>query len=426
MNNSISTNRKLPGKTYFLSEFVGAKVVQGSKKIGTLSDFAIIDGDLAAEVSHLYVTRPFGDPALLIPWDKVRSIVAGKIVVDIEAINTYVVDPQKPILLLRDSVVDKKVLDTKDREVEVVYDVKMIILDRRLYVSDVDVSRYGLFRRLGLKWLADLIYNLANRIKRETIPWAYVEPLPANISSFKGALKLKVLKEKLSEMHPVDVADILEELAPDQRLAIFGELDTEQASDALEEINPSVQRMILSSLTKERIAELVKEMTPGQAADVLALLPSVEIQTILRLLDDAERTKIQAILEKHEEKIINYATSSFLKFTPETTVRQAIEQYRQVAGVSDVIMYLYIVDSDDKLLGVIDIRELMKATNDAQLKYIMSPVVAKLNPRSTLREASAMFNRYGFRALPIIDDEDKMLGVVPYRGMMNLKRRFLE
>jgi len=426
MSNGATLSKKQNGDSYFLSEILGAKVLLSGRKIGRLSDFVIIDGDAAAEVSHLWVSRPFGSPALVIPWEKVRGLTRKQVTVDIESVDRYVADAEKEYLLLKDKVLDKKVLDTEGREVEVVYDIKMAALAGKLYVTDVDLSRYGLFHRLGLKWFADLIYNIANRIKRQTLSWGYVQPLPPDISSFRGELRLKVLKETLSDMHPADLADIIEQLGPGQRDAIFHQLNTERASDTLEEIDSRVQRAIVSSLTKEWTAQLVNEMTPGQAADVLAVLPTDEMNDILELLREEHRKKIRNILEQHEEKIVNYATSRFLKFPPGTTVREAFEQYRRTGGESDVVMYLYVVDEQGKLLGVVDIRELIKASNENKLGDIMSSVVANLIPQSTLREASAMFDRYGFRAIPIVDEKDKILGVVPFRDMMNLKHRLLE
>jgi magnesium transporter len=424
MNNRINGKQSAP--SYLLSNLLGAKVNLNGKKIGKFADVAIIDGDVAAEVTHFLITRPFGNPSLLVPWEKIKSMSNKEIVIDIEDLHKYEGEPPSGTVLLRDHVLDKKVLDVEGREVEIVYDVRLVLLHSKLCITEVDVSRYGLIRRMGLQRLADFIYNRLNRMKSEPIPWSYIEPLPTGISSFKGDLKLKFVKETLSEMHPVDVADILEEMEPEQRVVVFDQLDTSHASDTLEEIDPSVQRMILSSLSREKIARLVNEMTPGQAADVLAVLSSSEMRDILELLDSENAKKIQSILEKHEEKILNFATSKFLKFAPDITVKQAHEQYRQVASVSDVIMYLYIVDEQDKLLGVIDIRELMKANDDAQLKDVMGQIVGKLTPESTLREARAMFNRYSFRALPIIDDTGKILGVLPYRDMITLKHRFLE
>jgi flagellar motor switch protein FliG len=193
-------------------------------------------------------------------------------------------------VLLNDHVLDKKVLDMDDNEIDVVYDVKLVLRNRILYVTDVDFSRYALLKRLGLKPLVRLLGN-SDLLKKETLSWSYVQPLPENIGIFKGNVKLNVLKDKLPEIHPVDLADILEELNEEQRLAIFNELETEHASDTLEEIEPRVQRELISSIKKERAAELINDMTPAQAADILAVLPAADADDILKLIDKENAQK---------------------------------------------------------------------------------------------------------------------------------------
>jgi magnesium transporter len=413
-------------RTYFLSEILGNRAMINGKRNGNLADIAIQDGDVAAEVTHVYITRAFGAPSLLIPWEKVKSLDVHEVIIDVDTLDKYEEEPGDDMILVKDKVLDKKILDTDGREVEVVYDVALSMIKKRLLVSGVDVSRYALLRRIGFKWLSNLVYNLAKRLRNETIPWSYVQALPTQISSFKGDVQLNVLKDKLEDMHPVDLADILEDLDHNQRVALFRQLNNETASDALEEIDPSVQRHILASLTKKKIAMLVDEMTPGQAADILAVLPSGEVKKILRLVNEETREKVHSILEKHEEKILNYSSTNLLKFLPNTSVREAHQQYRSVAQISDVVMYLYVTDKNNKLLGVIDIRELMKADDSGLLKDIMVETVHTLTTESTLREASEMFMRYSFRALPIVDENDILLGAVSYRDMVNLKHRFLE
>jgi magnesium transporter len=426
MSEKLNMTKNELGKSYFLSQILGAKVILRGKKVGNLSDFVIIDGDLVAEVSHLYVSRSLGDLPLVIPWDRVRSLDKKEITIDVESVDKYVADANQPLLLLKDDILDKKVLDVEGKEVEVVYDIKMVIVNSKLYVTEVDLSRYGLMRRMGLRKLADFISNLGEALKGHTITWNYVEPLPVEIGSFKGSLRLKVLKEKLSEMHPVDVADVLEQMNPEQRIVLFGHLDTEQASDTLEEIDPVVQKAILAALRNAKIAQLVNEMTPGQAADVLSVLPSTRATAILTLIAEPKAIKIQSIIGKHEEKILNFATVNFLKVHPTDTVEQARDLYRRTAKGKDVIMYFYVVDEDDRLLGVADIRDMLKANDDALLKDVMDSYLITLKPQSTLREVSAMFSRYRYRALPITDENGRILGVVPYRDMMNLKHLFLE
>jgi CBS domain-containing protein/sporulation protein YlmC with PRC-barrel domain len=413
------------GTPYFLTEILGTEVFIKDKKIGKLDDFVIVDGDKVAEVTHLYVFRPFGYPALLIPWEKVKVMTTREIVIDIDDPEKYVGGPGEGAILLRDYVLDKKVLDIEGKEVDVVYDVKMILRNNKLYVSEVDISQYGFLKRMRLKRVARLIKAPHESHQNGTIPWTYIQPLPQNISSFKGDVKLKVLKEKISEIPPVDLADILEELDHEQRLVLFSQLETEHASDTLEEINPNVQRALISSLEKKHVASLINEMTPGQAADVLAILPWWDVKAILKLMDSNKAKKIKEIIDFHEEKIINFTTIRFLQVPPDMTVGQAKYGYPKLAKNMVVIMYLYVVDDQDRLLGVIDIKELLKADDTAFLKDIMVEHVIRLSPENTLKEAATIFVRYGFRAIPVTDENNRLIGVVPYRDVMNLTHYFI-
>jgi magnesium transporter len=425
MNGLIPKIDGLNEQFFFLSELVKNPVMRQEKKIGRLADYIIVDRDKVAEVTHICVNRPFGQPSLVIPWEKVKSLTDSEIIVDIESLDQYAVSIPEGSVLLKDFILDKKVLDVEGREVEVVYDVKMALRNNKLYVVNVDLSKYGLLRRIGLKWVANFIYSLAERFRKQMVSWDYVQTLPEQISSFKGNLKLKVLKEQLSDMPPVDLADILEELDVDQRLAIFDGLEPSHASDTLEELDPKAQRELIVSLEKDKVAKLINEMTPGQAADILSILPWWEMRTILKLLNKENAVKIEGILEKQEEKIIDFAATNFLKFPPDNTVLQTRQEYQDVAKGKEVIMYLYIIEEQGKLLGIIDLKELLLAEDNALLKDIMATKIVSLNPESTLKQASELFTRYGFRALPLLDAEDKMLGVVPYRDVMNLKHVFV-
>lgn len=410
-----------PEAVFFLSEIIRRKVVLRDRKIGRLSDMIVVDGDKAAEVTCIVVQRSFGYPSLLVPWTRVVSI-DDVITVDIEALEPYEGKPAENMVLLQDHVLDKKVIDFDGNEVEVVYDIQLVLRNRKLYVSGIDSSRYGLLRRIGLKRVANFISGLASRIRDDIIPWMYIEHLPRQISSFAGDVKLKVLKEKLSDIPPVDMADILEELDHEQRVAIFKQLENDHASDTLEEIEPRVQRELISSLKKEKVAGLLNQMTPVQAADILAILPVADANDIMKLMDAKSSQKAQLILQDKEQKNIDFATPKFIKFPPETPVRQVIDYLRTAAADKDVITYIYVVGPDDVLLGVLDLRELLRAGADERLGDIMNRGVRSLSATSTLYEASEMFKHYGFRAIPLTDDNNRIVGVVTYRDVMNLKR----
>jgi magnesium transporter len=417
---------RIPGRKYLLSELLGTKVFLHDKKIGSLSDVIIVETGKLPEVRYFVVSRPFGDPSLLIPWERVLSLEPQKLLIDIHEIKKFEGTPPEDAILLRDHILDKKVLDTEDAEVEVVYDIRLVERNLKLYVTEVVTSKAARLRRLGFGFLSGIFAPQEDPQDSGVISWMYVQPLPSHISSFKGDVKLKVLKETLADIHPVDLADIIEELDHEQRVMVFSSLENEHASDTLEEIEPIVQREIISSLTTEKVVQLINDMTPGQAADILSVLPSSEARIILESLNPENAKKIQSIIGKQEEKVINYTTRKFLKFAQETTVEYVQNDYPRHARDKDVIMYIYVVDDQDVLVGVIDLKELLQADDRALLKDIMIENVISLNTESTLKEASQSFARYDFRALPVTDEKNRLVGVIPYRDVMNLTHHFLE
>ncbi|OGG11558.1 hypothetical protein A2Z00_04970 [Candidatus Gottesmanbacteria bacterium RBG_13_45_10] len=411
-------------ESYMLNDLIGTKVLLHGKKIGVLNDILVRENGSLPVVTHFLVSRPFGNPSLLIPWDNIRVLTVDEIVVNILDIKEYEREPDISLIKLKDHILDKKVLDIEDRDIDVVYDIRLVSLNNQLLISDVDTSKTGLLRRVGLGWLANKLSNSTD--KNKIISWKYIQPLSAPLGRFKGDVRLNIFKERLAEIHPVDLADILEELDFKQRAEIFGELDTQKASDTLEEIDPKSQRELVASLNKERIVQLLTHMTAGQAADILSVLPYSEVRIILHLLDKQHVHKIKSIMNKQEEDIENYATSRFIKFPPDMSVEEARNKYYQAAKDKKVVMYLYITDDKDKLLGVVDIKRLLRAARHKKLKDIEVSNVISLTPKSTLRQALHLFERYDYRAIPIVDRYGTMLGVVPYRDLKRLKHRFLE
>ena len=406
---------------FFLSEVLGRKVYLRTERIGRLDDFVIVETGKLPEVSHLVVTRPFGYPALLLPWDRISLISNTEIVADLDSAVPYEQPVPEGAILLKAHILDKKILDMEDREVEVVYDIKLAVQAGKLYASEVDFSRNRLLRRLGLKKIAQFFAE--NHEESATVSWMYVQPLPEKIGMFKGHVKLNVLKENIHDIHPVDLADILEELDSDQRLAVFNELEPELASDTLEEVEPRVQRELISSLPPQRAAQLINAMSPAQAADVLAVLPGDEADVLMQYIDAADKPRIQQIMDHHDENVLLYATQDFIRVAPTDIASRVVDDFRRLAHGKEVFIYVYVVDTDDRLLGVADLRQLIMAGEEQTLAEIMSDSLVTLDPEDTLRDALSELERYNFQALPITDEHDKLLGVVSRRDLRGLKPR---
>ena len=407
---------------FFLSEILGRRVFVKKNRLGRLSDLTIIETGKLPEVTHIVVARPYGYATLTIPWDRVLLISNHEIVLDMEmeTLAQFERAPQGNLILLRDHILDKKILDLDDHEVEVVYDVKLAFQNGTLYASEVDYSRYRALRRLGLHKLARL---LADRNKEDRVSWLYVQPLPEQLGSFAGNIKLKVPKSGLSEIHPVDLADILEELEGGQRVALFNALDAQQASDTLEEVEPRVQRELIRVIEKERAAMLINEMSPAQAADILAILPRAEAGAILKLIDQDKSSKVEHIIAEHDEHVLAYASPELIRLPATTPAAQVLDSYRELATAKHVVMYVYVTDAAGALQGVVDIRQIVAAEPEQTLGDIMTQHVIALPKDATLRDAVVLFERYDFRALPITDENDQLLGAVSSRDVRRLRPR---
>ena len=420
------SNNNKPESILFLSEVMNAKVLLKGKKIGKLLDLIILEKHKAAEVTYIVISRPFGYPSLVVPWNNVSSFNEKEVTIDIDDVEKFAYKIPEGFILLKDYILDKKILDLEDAEVEVVYDIKMVMSKNKLYITDVDPSKNARYRRLGLDKFTHLILKDSDKSEDELIPWSYVQALPSNIGSFKGDVKLNILKEKLNDLPPVDIVEILEDLDHDQRLTVINQLEEEHASDTLEEISPNMQREIISSLTKEKVADLIDMMTPGQAADVLSVLTLEDQEAIMELMDEENLNKIKSILEKRQDTILNLITERYLKAQPDETVETMENAYPKRAKGKDEIMYIHVTDKDNKLLGVIDVKELLQADSQALLKDIMNKNVITLDKESSIGEATKMFSRYGFRSLPVTDNDDKIVGVVSQRDVLKLTLHFSE
>ncbi|MBZ4219271.1 MAG: CBS domain-containing protein [Chlorobium sp.] len=409
-------------REFFLSEIVGRRIYLKSNSIGKLKDVVIQENaGKIPEVTHILVHRPYGDPRLLIPWEKITLISNTEIVSDITSAEGYELNPLDNHIFLKDYILDKKILDMDGHEVEVVYDVKLLFQNEKLFVSEVDFNRFRILRRMGFKKLANY---LARYKEGSSISWLYVQPLPETIGSFEGNVKLNVLKENINDIHPVDLADILEELEGNQRLAVFNEIEPELASDTLEEVEPRVQRELIRSMQKEKAAGLINEMSPAQVAEILSILPASDADEIIEFVDYESKQRVQQIIEQNDENIMLYSTQKVIKRPVETIVKDVIDNFRAVAGDMDVIMYVYVVDTDNMLQGVVDIRELIAADPEQSLGEIMTDSLITLNQDDTLHDAVDMFFRYSFRAIPITDGNDYLLGVVSFHDIKGVKPRF--
>lgn len=252
----------------FLSEIIKKRVqTNDGVTLGKLQDLVIKDEGHYPEVTGLIVERSLGRPSWNVPWNHVVNVTKEKTIIDPPPDGKY---PQfkhnEDQLLLRDKVLDKRILDIEGFDVEVVYDIQLLLVENKVFVVGADVGRDAFLRRLGLGRIVKSAFE--KDFGKGIIPWRYVQPLPADLTSTKGDVKLSITKDGIKDIHPADLADILEELSHEERITLFNALDGEVAADALEVTEPRVQRQILASTSADRAAEIFQHLSPVQIADI--------------------------------------------------------------------------------------------------------------------------------------------------------------
>jgi magnesium transporter len=398
-------------RSFLLSELIGRKVeTQSGDKLGKLKDFVFVDDPKYAEVTHLIVGRPFGDPSLKVPWDQVIDVRPEGIAVQGPPEKYPELGPEEELLLLRDKIVDKRILDTGGFAVEVVYDIQLLMVDKKMFIVAADVSRGALMKRLH-------IGRLGRRLPIDGglegfIPWKYVQSLGSDLTATKGDVRLTIARDRLGDIHPEDLADILEELDREERIHIFNVLDSKAAAATLEATEPRVQREILASTTADRVAQIFTHLSAVEIAEVISILPKDDAEEFLKTLSADRASRVQELINQVDVPASVLAVRHFLEFPGDLTVDEAFTRFRKEAPNSLVNMYIYVVDDNQRLRGVIDINELVQAAPSSRLEHIMTRSVVTVTPSTRRTDLEALFRRYRFRGIPVVDDEGRIIGVV--------------
>ena len=238
-------------------------------------------------------------------------------------------------------------------------------------------------------------------------------------------VKLRIEYERLAEMHPSDLAEILEDLAPAERDAVFTSLDEEVAAETLEEVDPKLQVSLLEKLDEEKIADIVEEMDPGAAADLLAELPEERSDAILEEMEPEERQEVEELLEFDEHSAAGAMTTDFVYLGTDATVSQVGPALRSFDGDIETVTEIYLLDEKRVLRGAVPLARLVVAQPDARLSVLAEPRVLSCPADMKQIDLAEMFDKYNLHALPVVDAQGRMVGVVTADHVISFLREKL-
>ncbi|MGB4440936.1 MAG: CBS domain-containing protein [Coriobacteriia bacterium] len=397
---------------FYLTQMLGKPVVDAAGEvIGEISDIAIATGEVFPRVTSLAFLGPTKTPFML-SWRKyVRELDEDRVTLSAErpALRFSYLQPDE-VLLARD-LLNKQIVDTQGMKVVRVNDLKLSESKNRLRLLGAEVGIRGILRGLH-----PMVENAAAAITRafgrelseNLIAWNYMDLLDRDLSH----VRLSVTHKRLHELHPADVADVLEQLGPTQRARVFEHLDNVQAAEAISELEDEFQAGLIDDLGDQRASDILEEMDPDDAADIIGDLPYDKAEALLRLMGVNEARAIRSLLGYREKTAGGIMTPEVTTVTETMTVQEVIDYLRTEAAEHESIYYIYVVEADRRLEGVISLRDLVMSEPSTPVVGLVEREVITVGPDDDQELVAETMSKYDLLALPVIDETGKLLGIV--------------
>ena len=408
-----------------LTALLGIPVTDAQGQLrGRLKDIAVATGPDAGKVAGLVLKSRTGFS--IVPSQEVIETPAGTLELRTASALVPLKDEGNFLFLQRD-LVDRQIIDINGRKVVRVNDVDLEWTGQGethlLRVVEVEVGLRGAFRRVfkGLLPRASL-ESLSRKFRYKGIPWHFVDVIEVDPAR---RVKLRIEHEHLANMHPSDLAEILENLAPAERDAVFTSLDEEVAAETLEEVDPKLQKSLLEKLGEERIADIVEEMDPGAAADLLAELSEERSDAILEEMEPEERQEVSELLEFDEKSAAGAMTTDFVAVDVNATVANAVQALRSFDGDPESVTEIYLLDEKKVLRGAIPLARLVMAQPETRLSVLAEPRVLSCPADMHQNDLAEFFDKYNLHALAVVDSQNRMVGVVQADHVISFLREKL-
>ncbi len=343
-----------------------------------------------------------------------------------EGVSPGALQEDESQLMLERDLLDQQIIDVHGRKVVRVNDVDLVWetvegdgAELSLRIAEVEVGLRGAVRRL-LKGLHTATADrIAARFSPSLIPWDFVDLIDRDPSR---RVKLKIEQDRLSQMHPSDIADILEELAPAERQALFISLNEEIAAEALEEVKPKMQQALIESLNSGQIADIVEEMDPGAAADLLSELSEEQSEEILGEMEPEERQEVEELLEFSGDSAAGRMTTDYIALPASALLGEAVAALREFEGDIEIVTDIYLLDEEGRIASLIPLVQLLLAAPDAPLAGLPHSHVVTCDIDANGRKVAELFDKYNLRSLPVLDSEKRLVGVVHAEQVIALLR----
>ncbi len=392
----------------FVSELVGRRATVNDIPIGKVADFLVNHpDDVFPKIDGFIIKTSQG--ARFAPIATVEAIDPSG-VVSLSETPKEPAPPEADALFLIADLLDKQIVDVDGRKVVRINDLEIARAGGGMRVVAADVGVSGLLRRLGLKSFGKRFTpGIYRRIPRAMIAWDSVAPIrdlnPSQVN-------LSVKESMLSRLHPSDLAEIISDLSAKEAAAVVSQLDDETAADAFEHLDADTQRTLIEDIGTERAADIIEEMDSDDAADLLSELDEAQQHELLAEMSDYTAGELRELVRYAEDTAGGLMTTDYTWIYPHRTAEATIRKIREIAPTSEFIYYLFVVDKEDMLLGLLSLRTLLLADPASMIESIMETDLITIHPDMESQDVASTIARYDLLAVPVVDAAGKMLGIV--------------
>jgi CBS domain-containing protein/sporulation protein YlmC with PRC-barrel domain len=405
----------------YFTELAGLKVFDlRGKRIGSVRDAALVPLIDPLRIDRYLVGA--GPGWFSIRHDQVQAIEFDGIHLKDEVLTPYHSDEY--MLRMGRDLLDQQIIDAQGRKVVRVNDITFLKarvdgLDQ-LRVLEVDIGIRSILRRVLSGVLPPLVIRrLQGKIPPRSIRWEFcnmLEPDP------KRRVRLNITNRLLEKMHPADLADIVEELSPEDREALISAINREVAAETLSEVDPNVQVSIFESLEAEKAAEILEEMAPHEVADVLGELPEATSEQILHEMEPEDQQELEELLEFRDDRAGGLMNTEFIALPEAATVADAIVSLRENEENLDNIYTIFLVDQDERLSAAVPLTRLFLASGDSALIDLAAQPRLFVSVNERQDRIAEVFDKYNLLALPVVDDDHRLLGVISVDDVVSVLR----
>jgi magnesium transporter len=406
----------------YLSELLRVKVYDlKGRLIGNLRDAALVPLIHPVRVDRYLVGA--GPGWLSVRYDQIKSIRPEGIHLQQEHLVPYHSD-EYMLRMVRD-LLDQQIIDARGRKVVRVNDITFLREIENghdaLHILEVDIGLRSIVRRV-LRGIVPpaAIRTLQSRIPPNSIRWEFCNILEADP---QRRVRLNISNKLLEEMHPADLADIVENLGHEDRRAIFNTMDNEAAAELLSEVEPDIQTRIIESLEAEKAADILEEMEPSEAADLLNELEQERSEEILEEMQPEEKEDVEDLLEFGENTAGGLMDTGFLSLPEEATVADAMEELKKNEEVLEDLHSIFLVDADNRLRFAVPVAKLFFAEGGTALKELASDTLLYVDSGEKQHRIAEMFDKYNLLSLPVVDEEQRLIGVITVDDVVALLRK---